>query len=168
MVFLGNEEHVREDWRQLLKNSETKSTMVKFSELLTACAQRRDVLLELVSLPSLRDAAQTLPRLSPQVREFHRELVARFSRIVTQILPKLSHLPDRIAEIRFCVRQALLSLDMPMAIYFYRTLVTKFDRLIMKSRGAVPFSLAASPEVISQLTEYIERSESVAFALLDV
>jgi hypothetical protein len=68
----------------------------------------------------------------------------------------------------FCVRQALLSLDMPMAIYFYRTLVTKFDRLMMKSRGAVPFSLAASPEVISQLAEYIERSESVAFALLDV
>jgi hypothetical protein len=168
MVFLGNEEHVKEDWKQLLRTSETKSTMVKFSELLTACAQRRDVLLELVSLGSLRDAAQTLSRLSPQAREFHRELVARFSIIVTQILSKLPAVPDRITEIRFFVRQALLSLDMQMAIYFYRTLVTKLDRLIMKSRGSVPFSLSASPEVISQLTEYIERSESVAFALFDV
>jgi hypothetical protein len=168
MVLLGNEEHVREDWKQLLRNSETKSSMIKFSALLTACAQRRDVLLELVSLGSLKDSAQRLPRLSPQAREFHRELVARFSRIVMQILSKLPHVPDRITEIRFFVRQALLSLDMQRALYFYRTLVMKLDRLIMKNRGGVPFSLAASPEAISQLTEYIEKSESVAFALLDV
>jgi hypothetical protein len=167
MAFLSNEKHLKEDWRNALKNSEVRGSMIKFPELLTICAERREVLLELVTLPPLSDAAKTLTRFPPHIRELHRGIVSRLARVVLRVFSKWTEMPPRVAEIRFDLRQALLSADISRGIWFYRMLIIKLDRLIMTRKGSIPFSMTSSPEVIGQLVEYIDRTESVAFALLD-
>jgi hypothetical protein len=167
MSFLANDKHLKDDWKCALKNSEVRGAMIKFQELLTMCAERRDVLLELVTLPPLHDAAKTLGRFTPIIRELHRDLVSRFARIAVRIFSKWQELPKRVQEIRYDLRQALLSADVARAIWFYRLLLLKLDKIIMQKKGFIPFSMNASPEVVAQITEYIDRTESVAFALLD-
>jgi hypothetical protein len=167
MIFLGNDGHIKEDWKNLVKNSESTEATVTFSELLTSCAERREILLELVNLVPLHGAAKTLAKIPQHLKDLHGELIVKFARIVTQILAKWQKIPDRIVEIRYHLRQALLTVDIERAVWFFRLLVTKIDRTIMKRKGCIPFNSGATPEMVAQLTEYIDRTESVAFALLE-
>jgi hypothetical protein len=167
MACLSNDKHLKDDWRTALKNSEVPGSMIKFSDLLTICAERREVLLELVTLPPLGDAAKTLARFPSHIRELHRDMVTRLARLVLRVFSKWPSVPAGITELRLELRQALLGADVARAIWFYRLLVIKIDRFILTRKGFIPFNMTSSPEVIGQLVEYIDRADSVAFALLD-
>jgi hypothetical protein len=167
MVLLGNEKNLKEDWKVLMQNPEVHGSVVKFPDMLGVCAERREVLFELVSLPSLQNSALVLRKLSPQVKELHRELVSRYARMVMQTIAKWPSVSMRVAEIRCDLRQALLSVEIERSLWFCCLLMNKIDKLIMQQKGSIPFSTSASPEAISQISEYIDRRESVAMALLD-
>jgi len=167
MVFLGNDPNIRDDWKTILERSPMKGSLIKFPELLTACADRKDVLMELFSLVPLKHIPKTMRKFSPQIREFHRELVSRFAKIVTQILTKWPAVPEKIAEIRQRLRNSFLTVDLPSAVWNYRLFVIQIDKMIMRKKGFIPFDPGASEGVIAQLREYINRTEACAFEVMD-
>jgi hypothetical protein len=167
MCCLGLDRTIKDDWKSVLKTSDVKRSSIRFQELIGACAQRREVMLEIMNLPPLQNSVSALPKLSEDVRAFHRELVLRFGRIVTGAIAKSPNQPAKVGEIRSELRQALLSVDIERALWLYRLLVNKVDKTIMLQKGFIPFDRGASPETMAQISEYIRRCESVVLALVN-
>jgi hypothetical protein len=168
MALLGNEKFTKEDWKTLMARHDLKGSTIRFPDLLGLCTDRREVLIELIGLPQLHDSMKLLLKLSPQVREFHRELIGRFARLLTQIVGKWQVIPNSVTALRQDTRRALFAVDIARALWCYRLLVNKVDKILMVKKGFIPFDVAATPEHISQVTEYVDRGDSIAFAIFDI
>jgi hypothetical protein len=124
--------------------------------------------MDLLSLPHLLDSVSTLKtasRQSPGFCEIHRQLVARFATTVIQKIAKLPEVPDKIGVLRHRVREALLLVDLQKGIWYYRHLILKLDKIIMEMRGYVPVGTHPTQEQVNNVAEYLDRTESAAWAL---
>jgi hypothetical protein len=168
MIFLGHDKHIRDEWKTVLKTSESKGSTIKFSDLLTACAENKDVLMDLLSLPPLIESVATLKTSMHQsagFAELHRQLVERFAKTVIQKMAKLPQIPDSLKALRHRVRESLLLVDVQKAAWYYRLLVMKIDKIIMTTRECIPVPPHPTQEQIANFTEYLNRTESAAWAL---
>ena len=66
------------------------------------------------------------------------------------------------------LRRAILRADVGAIVYAYRLMLNKIDKLEMKEKGFIPFNPLCNPDAISKLIEYVDRTESISFALIDV
>ncbi|OHT04751.1 hypothetical protein TRFO_06185 [Tritrichomonas foetus] len=168
-IILGNTTNIKEDWKLVInRTGDRNATNITLSDLLVICAEREKPLMNLLNIIPLGNSVQIMKNMSQNIYELYHEFINRYSRILPHVMSLISsQIRDKVLDLTEELKEAILHVDMPKIIWVYRVLISKIDRLTMKEKGFIPFNIRSSVEVIGQLKEYIDRAESVAFALLE-
>ncbi|OHS92760.1 hypothetical protein TRFO_12316 [Tritrichomonas foetus] len=171
LSFLGitNQTVLKDSWKEALGHHEDRSELIaQLSDILTICAEKRDPFIKLIALRPLSSSVQKLRSLSSYVSDLYQELSSRFTKIIPHVLSKLSDkIVKKIIPIYEKLKDSILNVEIGTIIWYYKLIVMKIDNLVTEEKGFVPFNIKANSDQIAKLLEYINRCETVAFAMIE-
>ncbi|OHT00237.1 hypothetical protein TRFO_33109 [Tritrichomonas foetus] len=168
VTFLDYDCDMRKEWKSIMSISEKhENNTITIGDLMGYLADRKQQFLRLLNLIPMGKSILTLKSYSTIINDLFLDLMNRFIRVKRQAKSKLSQaINDKIHRYLIDLKQSILCADLPRILWFYRTILLKIDKNLMKEKGSIPFNSKANSEVIKQLVEYYDRTESVAFALM--
>lgn len=163
----------KEEWKKALKKfelneGEKEVKLLNVSAILSVCAERKSPLIRLLELDSLKVSLNRVKNLSSFISDLYYDLMMRYSTLMPRVFAKMPQgMLRKIEECYERLRKSLLKADVGAIVYSYRLMLNKIDRLAMKEKGFIPFNVNSNSEVIKKLVEYVDRTESVSFVLID-
>ena len=151
-----------------LNEGEKEVKLLNVSAILSVCAERKSPLIRLLELDSLKVSLNRVKNLSSFISDLYYDLMNRYSTLMPRVFAKMPQgMLRKIEECYERLRKSLLKADVGAIVYSYRLMLNKIDRLAMKEKGFIPFNVNSNSEVIKKLVEYVDRTESVSFVLID-
>ncbi|OHT16099.1 hypothetical protein TRFO_13415 [Tritrichomonas foetus] len=150
------------------KNKMEKADFIDFSDLITYCANKRAPMIDLLSLFNLSSSVSSLKSYSELLNGLFSDFRERYCNRLQTVIDSLPEsVKSKVNKTLNNLRISVLKADIPAILWYYRCFVIKIDHLLMKEKGSIPISSKPDSSSITQLIEYYDRTESVAFAFLN-
>ena len=150
-------------------NKKERKEFIPIGNVLTFCATKKDPMIKLLSIFPLAPSLSTLKSYTEISRELFNQFLSRFVGGFCETLWRLPEsIFDKVRDDIEHLKIAFMHADLQQVLWFYRVILIRVDRLLMDERGSVPYPDHPTRSTIRQLIEYFDRTESVAFAFINV
>lgn len=139
---------------------------VQLRDLMGFLAEKETQFVNLLNMIPMHQAVLTLKSFSSIISNLFIDLMKRFMKIkkIQEKFPPAIN--EKIKDDLNELKVSYLCANIPRILWYYRIILMKVDKGLMKEKGFIPFHPQSTIEVIKQLVEYLDRAESVSFALL--
>lgn len=161
----------KEAWEKIVHKNASNiigvTPTINLHSLIWFCTEERTPIRFLLKMDSIGKALERLKKSPQLIMDLYDELKERYANVLLQVCNKLSpKIIEQINPLMDNLGVAILDANIPKILFLYRNIITKIDRLTMKELGFIPLSPRPSLEQMTSLREYLDKTESVAFALL--
>lgn len=176
MTFLDyNGKDLRKEWKAIkslsssLKDDDKEKQQqdtVQLRDLMGFLAEKETQFVNLLNIIPMGQSVLILKSFSSVISNLFIDLMKRFMKI-KKLQSKLSEVVnEKIKDDLIELKTSYLCANIPRILWYYKTIMMKVDKYLLKEKGYIPFHPQSSIDVIKQLVEYLDRTESVSFALL--
>lgn len=167
MMLLNFKGNLHVEWKKLLQKQENKSAQcIQPVELLNLCADKGEPFSQLFTIPTLIPTVQKLQSEGALIMDLYRSLMNRVTKLLPYILNRSSETIQIVTDplIRK-MRQKILLADFNTTLVTYKKTLLKIEQMTIDEKGGIPFNIHSNQATINLLTEYLDKSEQVSFAL---
>ncbi|OHT15930.1 hypothetical protein TRFO_13589 [Tritrichomonas foetus] len=165
--FLGlnNPKELKHDWKFV--QDEGNSTSIQ--KLVSLCADKKVPLMRLLAIRPLASTVKHISQLPPLISTVYYHFINRFTETIPKILLNTSNeIREKTAQSQEDVKDALISVDLQRILWCYKQFLLKLEEMCLSERGFIPIAPQPNDQMIRNLIEYFDRSESVSFAFVNI
>ena len=169
LVFVGEGKNAKYHWENIQMNKKERKDFLPIGNIMSLCVTKKAPMIQLLSTFSLSPAISILHDYNEISRELFKQFLTRFT---GQLSETLWRLPEAMYhEVESDVEHlkiAFMHADLQRVLWFYRMILIRVDRMLMEDHGSIPYPSDPTRKTVNQLIEYFDRTESVAFALINI